>query len=206
MSRATTFSCPCWRATARGVNPSCGTQDRALEVWQSRGGKTWEKGSLWQRNRMETKRVWFGGGGIQGFWQDLPLEASLSSSVPLLECSDWLHSPEETSQPLDGFLVQPCRVEWNPSVSERRAHAHKQTEQQESTQNHSDNDIRGQRSTHTDVQRKKNGQKYRNKDTLTDGIAIDTTMVYSAARSVSCNQHSERGVWLTWDWALTLAP
>lgn len=33
------------------------------------------------------------------------------SLVPRLECSDWLRSPEETSQPLDGFLVQPCRVE-----------------------------------------------------------------------------------------------
>lgn len=50
------------------------------------------------------ERGWDSGG-------DLPLETSLSSSVPLLECSDWLHSPEETSQPLDGFLVQPCRVE-----------------------------------------------------------------------------------------------
>lgn len=51
---------------------------------------------------------------------DSSLKTSLSSSVPQLECSDLLHSPEETSQPLDGFLVQPCRVEWNPSVSERR--------------------------------------------------------------------------------------
>lgn len=33
------------------------------------------------------------------------------SDVPRLECSDWLRSPEETSQPLDGFLVQPCRAE-----------------------------------------------------------------------------------------------
>lgn len=94
---------------------------RSLVVsWRKNMGE----GKLWQRNRMETKRVWFSRGGIQEFWQDLPLEASLSSSVPLLECSDWLHSPEETSQPLDGFLVQPCRVEWNPSVSERRTHTH----------------------------------------------------------------------------------
>lgn len=60
---------------------------------------------------METQRFWMSEHEVaQIGWLHLD-QTFHSSLIPQLECSDWLHCLEETSQPLDGFLAQPCRVE-----------------------------------------------------------------------------------------------
>lgn len=126
---------------------------------------------------METQRVDPQGWDLE-VWE-ITLQKTSLSLVPQLECSDWLRSPEETSQPLDGFLVQPCRVEWNPSVSEThttdaRTHTHTKQKQRKHRNKKTVTDA------HTRMYTKRKHQHteiLEQRHMLTDGFAVIYTVV-----------------------------
>lgn len=73
-------------------------------------------------------------------------------------------------------------------------HTRTHTQQQQRRHGHSNKEIGRQSPTHTQgcTQRRNiDTQKYRNKDTLTDGLAVDTTMVHRTVH-VMCHHYSEK--------------